>query len=703
VTRHQYDEVFVFLFLMFVATLVSSKVAAEEMTLRLRYQKETVVESGRFHVLHRNEKWKPSETAIIVCDAWDYHHCLNAVRRLEQFAPRLDKVLEKARTQGVTIIHAPSDCMEAYGDHSARRRAQSAPAATKVPKDIESWCSSIPAEGRSKWPIDQSDGGEDDDEKEHAEWAKKLAAMGLPPGHPWTRQTPLLTIDAERDYISDKGNEVWNVLESKGIRNVILAGVHTNMCVIGRPFGLRRMVNGGKNVVLMRDMTDTMYNPQRWPYVSHFTGTDLVVSHIERYVCPTITSDQIIQGKPFRFANDKRPRLVVISAEDEYGTKQTLPEFAIKHLGHDFHVTMLFGDAEKRNHIPGMDAVDSADILLVSIRRRWLPPKDMQRLRDFVQSGKPVVGIRTASHAFSVRGEKPTAGLSEWASFDREVFGGNYHDHHGNQLKSTVRVSPNASHPILVGLTSKAFPQGGSLYKTSPLSDGATLLLTGSVSGHPDEPAAWTFKRADGGKSFYTSLGSIEDFSNVEFQRLLLNGLRWAAGIEQANVAPVLSTSQNDFRDHWAPVRVPDHREQVAADKLPGTAAGVGWYRCAVRLPASWLEQTIKLDVNQLGGRVSGWMNGNEIRSREDGTSHRFTVSPKRLYVNDANLLVLRVESAAPFVGLTCAPIIRSGSESLRLEGRWQFRFGDDEEYANIPLPAKFGTSADIFFSPKPQ
>ena len=63
------------------------------------------------------------------------------------------------------------------------------------------------------------------------------------------------------DAISDSGVEIWNLLEERGINNVILLGVHTNMCVLGRPFGLRQMAKNGKNVVLMRDMTDTMYNP----------------------------------------------------------------------------------------------------------------------------------------------------------------------------------------------------------------------------------------------------------------------------------------------------------------------------------------------------------------------------------------------------------------------------------------------------------
>jgi hypothetical protein len=65
------------------------------------------------------------------------------------------------------------------------------------------------------------------------------------------------------------------------------------------------MARFGKNVVLVRDLTDTMYNPRAWPYVSHFRGTELIVQHIEKYVCPTITSDQLLGGKPFRFSESR--------------------------------------------------------------------------------------------------------------------------------------------------------------------------------------------------------------------------------------------------------------------------------------------------------------------------------------------------------------------------------------------------------------
>jgi hypothetical protein len=109
-----------------------------------------------------------------------------------------------------------------------------------------------------------------------------------------------------KDAITDDAKQVWNLLEQHHVKHVIVLGVHTNMCVLGRPFGLRQMAKNGKDVVLMRDMTDTMYNPQMWPYVDHFRGTELIVEHIEKYVCPTITSADLLGGSPFHFTGDPR-------------------------------------------------------------------------------------------------------------------------------------------------------------------------------------------------------------------------------------------------------------------------------------------------------------------------------------------------------------------------------------------------------------
>lgn len=269
----------------------------EPIKLSLRSQ---ALERVQYVTQTREESWQSAQTAVIVCDMWDAHHCYRAVLRENQMVPRMETLLTQLRNQGVTIIHAPSSCVDAYADHGARKRVADVPI-VKPPEGINAWCHSIPAEEAVKYPLDQSDGGEDDTPEEHAAWADSLAAKGLNPKAPWKKQHEGLTIDPQRDFISDQGDEVWSILQSKGIKNVILVGVHTNMCVLGRPFGLRQLAKNGVNVVLMRDLTDSMYNPKAWPYVSHQEGTALIIGHIERHVCPTISSEQILGGEPFAF------------------------------------------------------------------------------------------------------------------------------------------------------------------------------------------------------------------------------------------------------------------------------------------------------------------------------------------------------------------------------------------------------------------
>lgn len=604
--------------------------------------------------------------------------------------------------------------MAAYQDHPARRRASAVSVAENLPQEIDQWCSKIPAEEKGVYPIDQSDGGEDDDPEEHAQWAAKLESMGRNPQMPWKKQSDLITIDPAKDYISDRGDEVWNILAQRGIKNVILTGVHTNMCVLGRPFGLRQMARNGKNVVLMRDMTDTMYNPQRWPYVSHFTGTDLIISHIEKFVCPTITSDQFLGGEPFRFTGDRRPHVVMVIAEDEYATEETLPSFASSELGNDFQVSYVFAREDQRNDLPGIEILETADVALLSVRRRVLPPEQMTVIRNYIESGKPVLGIRTSSHAFALRNQSPPEALQDWPEFDAQVFGGNYSNHHGNSLKSLVQVVPK-NHPLTAGLGSEPYRQGGSLYKTSPLADGAELLLIGRIEGLPKEPVAWTYQRQDGGKSFYTSLGHRDDFQSERkyLPRLLSNALRWAAGLPIDEAADAIGSARQ--RDHWTFVSIPASDDSFAkevhdAEQHP---AGSLWCRSTVRLPADWSEGQLHVQLKGEGKRsaaidVQAWLNGHRLRpiNEERGA---FAIPSEAAVAGDANLLVVRLRHEPADAGrhdsllrsiekiqLIDSAKARAGS----LEGKWQIRTGDNDDWKNMPLPAKFGTPTDIVYQP---
>ena len=708
--------------------VTSGAEAPKPFSLSLHWQREAEWLSGeQFVAFERAESWKPDETAIIVCDVWDYHHCRNAVRRLEEFAPRLDAVLKKAREAGATIIHSPSDCMPAYADHPARKRAMEAPLAGYVPYGMADWCSKLPSEEGRLYPIDQSDGGEDDDPTEHAAWRKTLTELGRDPNLPWKRQSDLITIDSAKDFLSDRGGEIWNVLESRGIRNVILTGVHVNMCVLGRPFGLRQMARAGKNVVLMRDMTDAMYNPARWPYVSHFTGNDRVIEHIERFVCPTVTSDQILGGEPFRFSKDTRPHVVIAIAEEGYDTAETLPRFAGESLGQDFRVTILQADPAVPGSIPGLAALKTADLLLLSVRRRPLPAADMAILRDFVRRGKPVVGIRTASHAFSLpEGKAVPEGLEDWKTFDTDVFGCHYHGGYPPEKEAVLSVPPQAEQRIQKGMGESSdssaailshFVEGPSLvrhshlYKAGPLEAGAALLLEGTVAGNAPEPVAWTFRRADGGRSFYVSLGWRHEFADRSFRALLRDAVYWAIG--RPTTDPPYGSGEeklnwDDFSvlpDRWVTVTIPSLDDE-ASFKRGGSADTPLWYRCVVRIPEDWIgTEPLTLEVGSAvdEGAVRGYINGQELKSIG---SWNLGIPPEALAPNDHNLLVLEFKDAeyAPAV----SPIVQPSSDArfrvgeLSLMGQWQRRPGaGSEDCRKMPLPAKFGAGSDIVFSPE--
>jgi hypothetical protein len=96
---------------------------------------------------------------------------------------------------------------------------------------------------------------------------------------------------APQDYISDSGQEIYNLLLSRGIQTVFYTGVHANMCILNRTFAIKQMTKWGMRCILLRDLTDAMYGPQDVPHVSHQQGTELVVEYIEKYWSPTALSD----------------------------------------------------------------------------------------------------------------------------------------------------------------------------------------------------------------------------------------------------------------------------------------------------------------------------------------------------------------------------------------------------------------------------
>ena len=279
--------------LILALSLGSAQLATQAESLQLELRRMTPAGDGKsqWTQVTNSVTWEASPTAVVICDMWDKHWCKGATARVAEMAPRMNQVIGELRRRGVLIIHCPSETMKFYDGAPGRALAQAAPA-VPVKKPLQGWCS-LDAVREPGLPIDDSDGGCDDSPQceQGSPWRREIATLEIMPG----------------DAITDS-TEAYNLMRQRGITNVIVMGVHQNMCVLGRPFSIRQMVYQGQNVVLMRDLTDTMYNSRRRPFVDHFTGNDLVTQHIEKYWCASITSDQIVAGHPFRFSADHRPR-----------------------------------------------------------------------------------------------------------------------------------------------------------------------------------------------------------------------------------------------------------------------------------------------------------------------------------------------------------------------------------------------------------
>ncbi len=219
-------------------------------------------------------------------------------------------------------------------------------------------------------------------------------------------------------------------------------------------------------------------------------------------------------------AADAKPlKVCIVSGSLEYKSAETLPEFQ-KLLESQYGVqcTRAFIVGKDLEHLPGLENLDDCDVMLLFTKRLKLSGEELERIKKYCLSGKPIVGVRTASHA-----------IQTWLELDKEVLGGNYQGHFSNDVPVDVKIVEAAkNHPILSGV--EPFRSVGSLYKNQGLADDTHVLLNG-VSTESTEPIAWT-RDYQGGRIFYTSLGHPQDFQEPSFRRLLVNALFWAAGRE---------------------------------------------------------------------------------------------------------------------------------------------------------------------------
>ena len=228
--------------------------------------------------------------------------------------------------------------------------------------------------------------------------------------------------------------------------------------------------------------------------------------------------------------------IMVVEEKDNYEAPRTMRELAekeLKPLGHQ--VTIVDGDKPQKHHFAGLkEALMDADLLVLFSRRRFPPQDQLAAIRAHLDTGKPLLGIRTANHAFIPRPKEVVEpGLVPWPEFTHEVLGGQNTGYETKGLPYTVSVPTGLKSPLLDGVNPVNIRGHQSLYKVLPLAADAQPLLIGTANTNvtPPQPIAWT--RQYGPKQariFYTSLGAPEDMEIPDVRRLLLNAVRWTLG-----------------------------------------------------------------------------------------------------------------------------------------------------------------------------
>ena len=214
-------------------------------------------------------------------------------------------------------------------------------------------------------------------------------------------------------------------------------------------------------------------------------------------------------------APDEPLSIHIISGSKEYKSQPSLEEFS-KHLqvNYKVKVTASWGH-DGIKELENLNALKDAEVMLVFARRMKLADEQMAIIRKHWNSGRPIVGIRTASHAFSNEDNQ---------TFDRKVLGNNYQGHHGSEEVKVTGAESQATHPVLVGVgafTSKK------LYKCGDLPASTTILQYGDI-GKASYPVTMV-NEYNGGRVFYTSLGVPGDFNDENFRRLLTNAIFWTS------------------------------------------------------------------------------------------------------------------------------------------------------------------------------
>ncbi|MCH8047916.1 MAG: ThuA domain-containing protein [Planctomycetes bacterium] len=283
----------------------------------------------------------------------------------------------------------------------------------------------------------------------------------------------------------------------------------------------------------------------------------------------------------------KGKHIVLIAGDEEYRSEEAMPQLGkILAVHHGFKCTVLFSqnpktgeiDPNNQRNIPGLEALKTADLMMVNLRFRNLPDEQMKHIVDYVEGGGPVIGMRTATHAFSIRGESKYkkysngyGGADYRGGFGRQVLGEKWISHHGGHGRQSTRgiVADGAEkHPIMRGIKSGDIWGTTDVYGVRlPLPKGCQTLVLGQVlvgmkfddkplegkKNDPMMPVGWvksyTGASAKSARIFTTTMGASQDLVAEGSRRMLVNAAYWCLSME----AKIAAKSKVDIVGEYKP------------------------------------------------------------------------------------------------------------------------------------------------------
>lgn len=675
-----------------IHALLTASLAAEPVPLRFDLQTR---DPQTDQVRHQTETVDSTKLAVVIIDPWNYHWCMTACERVTAMVPRWNRALEGARRLGLPIVWGPSDVAGTYAGYPQRERALALPL-VPVPKHGELAC-------RFTAPVGPCMCG---------------PGIACKVNYGEEAMHPDLVL-AETDYIASSTEEVYAILRRHGVTHVIYLGLHTNMCLFGKPGALRYMADAGLKCMLARDINDafTHYSPG-----TGFTpdrGTAQTDADLERAGIPTVNLAEewrkaglwndawIVEtvrivpwGKPSRPYFMKRAVTVTLTAP-------WLENVQIRYTLDDAEPTAQSPLYEQPLELKQTTALRTAAfrgnerVSLTSsayyVRLDPLPSPPDVYLDDLEYVLDSYAEISATHRAFFW---VPQVGRS-FDGKELRVRGRDYAKGLGFRAPSGVRYALKPEHErfvALAGIADNMLDEHNAARIALEPSVVFRVFVDGDLAAESpvlrisQEP--WRFNVPIPAGSRWLSLACLDAGS-----RSLLDLGNWVdAGFVLREGSPGKRPSPAETA--WDAIPVPGQWEQAPGGKYAGYD-GVAWYRCFVKVPASWGGKDIALHVDRIDNYNTTYFNGTLVGEgdyEQDGWC-RYRVPSSTVKPGAFNAIVICVEDYGGAGGLREeSPVLYGGDEAIELKGNWEFRTGENPDLARWkpgvepPAVARFET-----------